>query len=214
MYCFGLGYVWEVGIQLDVDYFFEDGVDYVFDEVLYVVFVYEGEFYVQLGEFQLVVGMQCFVVEVVCDLVVMVEVGYYQDLFEQLWVLWQGVEFVWVYVCWYQEVVCVFWGGFGQDWGFDVLEVFFVQVVVQGLYQFDVCVLYVLYFWMVQVQVVVFQVGFFVWVFVGVEWQWCSFVQYGDGGGDYFYFVGVYFVVYCVVGVYDVFYLQYVFVVQ
>lgn len=119
-----------------------------------------------------------------------------------------------MYVCWYQEVVCVFWGGFGQDWGFDVLEVGCVQMVVQCLYQFDVGVLYMLYFWVVQVQVVVFQVGFFVWVFVGVEWQWFGFVEDGDGCGDYFYVVGVEFVVDCMVGMYYIFYLQYVFIVK
>lgn len=65
---------------------------------------------------------------------------------------------------WYQVVVCVFWCWLVEDWGFDVEEVVVVQVVVNVVG--DVCVQFQFggYFWMMQVDEVVVQVGFFVYI--------------------------------------------------
>lgn len=84
MFGFGEGYDWEF-VQVDVFYFQLQLMYYCFYDFMYLWCGYKGGFYVDLGEFRLMVGMQVFIVEVFDDLIVVIEVGYYQQLFEQLW---------------------------------------------------------------------------------------------------------------------------------
>lgn len=111
--------------------FFEQFFYDWFDDVEYVFLGGEVYFYIELVEFVwCMVSMCIFVVEIGGDLEVMVKIGDYDQLFELLWGLWQGVEFVWVQVCWYQEVMCVFWGRCSQDWCLIFGEVFINYVMM------------------------------------------------------------------------------------
>lgn len=70
--------------------------------------------------------------------------------------------------------MCVFGCGFGEYWCFDLNKVFGVEKFGDGGYGFGVQYQGVLYFWVVQVEVVVFQLNIFSYVFVFVEFKrWC-----------------------------------------
>lgn len=57
--------------------------------------------------------------------------------------------------------MCVFWCGFGQYWSFDVEEVVVIYKMVYQVGDFSVGFQVLSYFWMMQVEVVVFQMCFF-----------------------------------------------------
>ena len=58
---------------------------------------HEGSFHVDLGEFWLTVSAQIFITEAFHNLIVAIEAGHHQQLFEQLWRLRQRVEFAFMY---------------------------------------------------------------------------------------------------------------------
>ncbi|MNV00917.1 hypothetical protein D3C71_911010 [compost metagenome] len=58
---------------------------------------HEGSLDVDLGKFRLTVSAQVFVAEAFHDLIVAIETGHHQQLFEQLWRLRQRVEFAFMY---------------------------------------------------------------------------------------------------------------------
>lgn len=91
VYCFGIVDLWDGCWNLVVYQCLQFGQNF-FGDCDDVFGVDEVYFYIELGEFGLVVGVEVFVVVVVGDLVVVFYFCYYQQLFEQLWVLWQGVK--------------------------------------------------------------------------------------------------------------------------
>ena len=89
---FRIRHAWEV-TQIHAQCVFEDLFSHAFGDVHDFILVQERGFQVDLSEFRLAVGTQVFVTETFGDLVVTVETGNHQQLFEQLWRLWQREEF-------------------------------------------------------------------------------------------------------------------------
>ena len=71
------------------NHFFKHGVN--------VFFIYEGHFQVELSELWLTVCTQIFIAEATNDLEIFFITSYHQDLFENLWRLWQCIECTSIY---------------------------------------------------------------------------------------------------------------------
>ena len=181
----GPGHARERRIQLNVHHLGEDVADHAFHGVLHVALAHEGEFHVELGEFQLAVGTQRLIAEAARDLVIAVEPRDHQDLIEQLRRLRQRVELARVHARRHQEVACTFGRGLGEDGCLDVLETACVQPAAQRLHQADAGTLLALHVGAAQVQVAVLQAYVLARVLMVVERQRLGLVEHGDAGGDH-----------------------------
>ena len=128
---FRVRHAWEVA-QIYIQGIFEDLFGHAFSDVHDFILVQERGFQVDLSEFRLAVGTQVFVTETFGDLVVTVETGNHQQLFEQLWRLWQREEFARMNAAWYEVVARAFRSGAGQHRRFNVDEALCVQVATNA----------------------------------------------------------------------------------
>ena len=155
--------------------------------ILHDGLIHPGELHVELGEFKLAIGAQGFVAETAGDLVVAIEAGHHEDLFEQLRALRQRVELAFVHARRHEEIARAFRRGLGQDRGFDVLEAACIQIAAQCLHQRDAGALHALHLRATQVEVTIGQTRFLAGRFVHVERQRIGLVEDFDLGGHHFH---------------------------
>jgi len=113
--------------QFDVQAVLEHQPDHAFEHVADFLLAQERGLAVDLGKFRLAVGAQIFVAEAFGNLVVAVEVGHHQQLFEQLRRLRQREEFAGIHARRYQVIARAFRRGLGQHRRFDIDEAEFVE---------------------------------------------------------------------------------------
>ena len=132
---------------------------------------HKGGFHVDLGEFRLTVGTQVFIAEAFDDLIVAVEAGHHQQLFEQLRRLRQRVEFAFVHAGRHEVIAGAFRGGFSQHRGFDVEEAMVVHKAAHKAGNFRAGFQALRHLRTTQVEVAVFQTRFFGVDVIGVQRQ-------------------------------------------
>ena len=128
---FGIGHAREVA-QFHAQRVFEHLFGHAFGDVHDFILVQERGFQVDLGKFRLAVGAQVFVAEAFGDLVVAVETGHHQQLFEQLRRLRQREKFARMHAAGHEVVARAFGGGAGQHRRFDVDEALRVQITAHA----------------------------------------------------------------------------------
>lgn len=114
--------------QIDVHRFLENTTDHVFKQIADFLFFDKRHFAVDLGKFRLAVSTQIFIAETFRDLVITVETGDHQQLFEQLWRLWQGKKFARIDTRRNQIIAGPLRCRFRQHRCFDVNKAVFVQI--------------------------------------------------------------------------------------
>ena len=132
---------------------------------------HKGGFHVDLGKFRLTVGTQVFIAEAFDDLIIAVEAGHHQQLFEQLRRLRQRVEFAFVHAGRHEVIAGAFRGGFSQHRGFDVEEAMVVHKAAHKAGNFRAGFQTLRHFRTTQVEVAVFQTRFFGVDVIGVQRQ-------------------------------------------
>ena len=114
--------------QIDVHRFLEDATDHVFKQIADFLFFNKRHFAVDLGKLRLAVCTQIFVAETFRDLVITVETGNHQQLFEQLWRLRQSEKFTRIDTGRNQIIAGTFRCRFRQHRCFDIDKAVFIQI--------------------------------------------------------------------------------------
>ena len=181
------GHAWEWQRDIHAEDFFEGLSDHLLGEAHDFVFVDEAHFQVELGEFWLTICAQVFVTEAASDLEIFVDAADHEELFVLLWRLWQGVELSGVEATRHEEVAGAFWGRTHEDWGFDLPEAFFIEVVADALEDLMTQLQVLLHDWTAQIEVAIFEADVFIHVGVvdeGVWWGFCGVVDDELGADD------------------------------
>ena len=151
---------------------------------------HERSFHIDLGKFRLTISTQVFVTETLNDLIVAVETGHHQQLFEQLRRLRQRVEFTFVHTRRHQVVTCAFRRRFGQHRSFDVEEAVVIHKTAHQASDFSARFQALSHFRTTQVEVAVFQTRFFGVDVVRVKRQNVCAVDDGQRRRQHFDFAG------------------------
>ena len=182
---FGEGHDREIA-QLDAFHVIPQATHQRFHHFTHLLGGHEGGFHIDLGEFWLTVSTQVFVAETFDYLIVAIETGHHQQLFEQLWRLWQRVEFAFMYAGWDQIIARTFRCGFGQHRGFDIEETVVIHETAHQAGDFRTGFQALGHLRTTQIQVAVFQTRFFRVDVVGVQRQRFSTVNDNQIGRQYF----------------------------
>ena len=153
-----------------------------------MVFIHEGRFDVQLGEFWLAVGAQIFVAETAHHLVVTIHAGNHQQLFVQLGGLGQGKKRIFMGAARHQVITRTFRGGFGQKRGFDFVKTFVVEEAAQLAGDVPAHFHALLHQWAAQVDIAIAQTGLFVHLNFAFdrERRGLGLVQHFQPGSEHF----------------------------
>ena len=174
---------------------FPEALEQAFDERVDVFALDEAHFDVELGEFELAVGALVFVAKAAGELVVFLDAGDHEDLFELLRGLRQGVKGARLAAVGHQEFARAFGGGFEQDGRLDFHEALFVHVEAGGGGDFAAQPEVARHFRPAQVQVAILQAEFFVdgagdFRVVHRKGEHLGHVQHFQGGGGDLDFAG------------------------
>jgi hypothetical protein len=129
---FLVGEAGERRFHVDADAFFEHGLDEALDEADDVVLLHERHLQVDLRELELAVGALVLVAETAGDLVILVEPGHHEELFEKLGRLRQGVETAVRHARRHQEVPRAFRRGLGEERRLKLQEPLLRQEIPRG----------------------------------------------------------------------------------
>ena len=152
--------------QVNVHRLLEEIDDHVLHQRHDVVFVDEGHFDIELGEFRLTVGAQIFVTEATRDLIVAVHTTHHQQLLKELWRLRQREEVTGVGAARHEVVTRAFRGRTRQDRRVDFDELIVIEVAAQTRDHLRTHAHTLLHLRTAQVDVTVFQAILFMDVFV------------------------------------------------
>jgi nitrate reductase NapAB chaperone NapD len=176
--------------QLHADRVPEQVADQRFHQRHERVFVHEGGFDIQLGEFRLSVGAQVFVAEAARDLVVAVEARHHQDLLEQLRRLRQREELARMRAARHDVVARAFRRGARQHRRLDVDEAVAVEEGAHGLRDLVAQPQALRHLLAAQVEVAVAQAQFFGDFLVVMEGRRLGGVEQRQLGGQQLDFTG------------------------
>ena len=151
---------------------------------------HERSFHIDLGKFWLTVSTQVFVTEAFDYLIIAVETGHHQQLFEQLRRLRQRVEFAFMHTRRHQVVTRAFRRRFGQHRGFDIEEAVVVHKTAHQAGNFCTGFQALSHFRATQIKIAVFQTRFFGVDVVRVKRQNVCAVDDGQRGRQHFDFAG------------------------
>ncbi len=134
-----------------------------------LLFTQERGLDIQLREFGLALGAQVFVTEAANDLIVTIEAGHHEQLFEQLRRLRQGEELPRVRAAGYEIVPRAFRRCLGEHRRFDIDETVRVQIVAHRLRDLVAQTNALLHHVTTQVEIAIFQAQLFVGRLVVME---------------------------------------------
>ena len=119
-----------------------------------------------MGEFGLAVGTQIFIAEAFGDLVIAVETGHHQQLFEQLRRLRQRKKFARVHAAGHEVIACALRRGAGEHGGFDVDKALRIKIAAHAHGHFVAQFQIILHHRAAQVDYAVLQAHVFAEVFI------------------------------------------------
>ena len=128
----GEGNAGEGNRHVEIEGEFPEALEEALDEDINVLALDEAHFEVQLGEFKLAVGPLVFVAEAACDLIILLDAGDHEHLFELLGRLRQGIKGARLASVGNQEFARAFGGGLEENGRFDFDEALLVHVGAGG----------------------------------------------------------------------------------